>query len=65
MALLPIKDYNDLKRISFQYVTVGLIAACVADTRAEAEDLVEQIIVDFDELPVLANIVDAQNPARR
>ena len=30
MAILPLKDDNDLKRISFQYVTVGLIAACVA-----------------------------------
>ena len=30
MAILPLKDDNDLKRISFQYVTVGQIAACVA-----------------------------------
>jgi membrane associated rhomboid family serine protease len=30
MAILPLKDDNDLKRISFQYVTVGLIATCVA-----------------------------------
>ena len=27
--LLPLKDYNPLKRISFQYVTVALIATCV------------------------------------
>src|SRR5262249_8967594 len=33
------------------------IAMCVAPTRAEAEDLCEQIEVEFDELPVL---VDAQ-----
>ncbi len=33
------------------------IAMCVAPTRAEAEDLSEQIDVEFDELPVL---VDAQ-----
>src|SRR5262249_56695823 len=33
------------------------IAMCVAPTRAEAEDLSEQIEVEFDELPVL---VDAQ-----
>jgi carbon-monoxide dehydrogenase large subunit len=33
------------------------IAMCVAPTRAEAEDLTEQIEVEFDELPVL---VDAQ-----
>ena len=30
MALLPIKDDNDLTSISFQYVTVGMIVACVA-----------------------------------
>ena len=30
MAILPLKDDNDLKRISFQYVTVSLIAACGA-----------------------------------
>jgi membrane associated rhomboid family serine protease len=30
MAILPLKDYNDLKRIRFQYVTVALIAVCVA-----------------------------------
>ena len=28
MAILPLKDDNVLKRISFQYVTVGLIVAC-------------------------------------
>ncbi len=30
MALLPIKDDNDLTSISFQYLTVGMIVACVA-----------------------------------
>ena len=30
MAILPLKDDNNLKRIQFQYVTVGLIVACVA-----------------------------------
>jgi len=28
--LLPLKDYNPLKKISFQFVTVAVIAACVA-----------------------------------
>jgi membrane associated rhomboid family serine protease len=27
--LLPLKDHNPIRRIPFQYVTVGLIAACV------------------------------------
>src|SRR5215813_11766424 len=31
------------------------IAMCVAPTRAEAEDLTEQIEVEFDELPVLVD----------
>src|SRR6266704_3177448 len=30
-----------------------LIAACIAPTRAEAEDMAEQIVVEFDELPVV------------
>ena len=30
MALLPIKDDNPLNRIQFQYVTVALIAVCIA-----------------------------------
>lgn len=30
MALLPLKDYNPLKRIPYQFVTVALMAACVA-----------------------------------
>ena len=54
-------DFPALAAAKVRYVG-EMIAACVADTRAEAEDLVEQIIVDFDELPVLANIVDAQKP---
>src|ERR1700732_1088709 len=30
-----------------------LIAACIAPTRAEAEDMAERIVVEFDELPVV------------
>ena len=37
------------------------IACCVGRTRAEAEDLAEQVEVDFEELPVL---VDAHNARR-
>jgi carbon-monoxide dehydrogenase large subunit len=36
------------------------IACCVGRTRAEAEDLAEQVEVDFEELPVL---VDAPRPS--
>ena len=54
-------DFPALAAAKVRYVG-EMIAACVADTRAEAEDLAEQVIVDFDELPVLVNIVDAQKP---
>ena len=36
------------------------IAMCVAPTRAEAEDLTEEIEVEFDELPVLVNALAAR-----
>ncbi len=38
-----------------------LIAACVAPTRAEAEDMAERIIVEFDELPVVSNMLRARD----
>ena len=36
------------------------VAMCVASTRAEAEDLTEEIEVEFDELPVLVNALAAR-----
>jgi aerobic carbon-monoxide dehydrogenase large subunit len=39
-----------------------LIAACVAPTRAEAEDMAEQIVVEFDELPVVSDMLRARDP---
>lgn len=39
-----------------------LVAMCVADTRAEAEDLAETVIVDFDEVPVVSNVAQGQLP---
>ena len=39
-----------------------LIAMCVADTRAEAEDIAAQITVDYDELPAVVDMLDAQLP---
>ncbi|HEX3499943.1 MAG TPA: molybdopterin cofactor-binding domain-containing protein, partial [Stellaceae bacterium] len=38
-----------------------LIAACVAPTRAEAEDMAEQIVVEFDELPVVSDMLRARD----
>ncbi|MFK7965650.1 MAG: xanthine dehydrogenase family protein molybdopterin-binding subunit [Burkholderiaceae bacterium] len=37
------------------------IAMCVAQTRARAEDLVDQTFVDFDELPAVVNMVEARS----
>lgn len=36
------------------------IAACLGDTRAEAEDIVQQIYADLDELPIVIDMHDAQ-----
>ncbi len=40
-----------------------LIAMCMADTRAQAEDLAAQVFVDFDELPVVVDMLTARDPA--
>ena len=37
-----------------------MIAMCVADTRAEAEDLAAQVWVDFDELPAVVDMLAAR-----
>ncbi len=39
-----------------------LIAMCVADTRAEAEDIAAQISLEYDELPAVVDMLDAQKP---
>lgn len=37
-----------------------LIAMCVADTRAQAEDLIERVHVDFQELPAVHDMLQAR-----
>jgi carbon-monoxide dehydrogenase large subunit len=37
-----------------------MIAMCVADTRAQAEDIAAQVFVDFDELPVVVDMLEAR-----
>ena len=37
-----------------------MIAMCVADTRAEAEDLAAQVLVEFDELPAVVDMLQAR-----
>jgi len=39
-----------------------LVAMCVADTRAEAEDIASQVTVDYDLLPAVVDMLDAQLP---
>ncbi len=37
-----------------------VMAMCVADTRAQAEDLAAQVLVDFDELPAVVDMLAAR-----
>lgn len=39
-----------------------LIAMCVADSRAEAEDIAAQISLEYDELPAVVDMLEAQMP---
>ncbi len=39
-----------------------LIAMCLADTRAEAEDTAEQVEVEFEELPAVVDMLAAREP---
>ena len=39
-----------------------LIAMCVADTRAEAEDIAAQVVAEYDELPAVVDMLEAQQP---
>ncbi|MCL6286070.1 xanthine dehydrogenase family protein molybdopterin-binding subunit [Ruegeria sp. 2012CJ41-6] len=68
--VLPIRPESTLPgyKASQQYPLVKdkvrfvgeCIAICVAPTRAEAEDIAEQVIVDIDPLPPLVNASDAK-----
>ncbi len=39
-----------------------LVAMCVADTRAEAEDVAAQVSLDYEELPAVVDMLEAQKP---
>ena len=39
-----------------------LVAMCVGDTRAQAEDYVAEIEVDIEELPAVVDMLEAQRP---
>ena len=38
------------------------VAVCVAPTRAEAEDLAEQVVLDLEELPAVSDMLDGREP---
>jgi len=39
-----------------------IVAMCVADTRAEAEDIAAQVVLDYDELPAVVDMLKAMQP---
>ena len=39
-----------------------LVGFCVADTRAQAEDIAAQVIVEYEELPAVVDMLDARKP---
>lgn len=69
-GVLPIKAVSPLPgfQISVQTALVTdkirqvgeLIAMCVADTRAQAEDIAAQVLVEYEELPAVVDMLEAQ-----
>jgi carbon-monoxide dehydrogenase large subunit len=61
---LPGFKASDQPILAFEKVRqVGeLIAMCVADTRAEAEDIAAAVEVDFEELPAVHDMLQAKQP---
>jgi carbon-monoxide dehydrogenase large subunit len=39
-----------------------LVAFCVADTRAQAEDIAAQVTIEYEELPAVVDMLEAQKP---
>lgn len=54
-------DFHPLARGKVRYVG-ECIAICIAPTRAEAEDIAEQVIVDITPLPAVVEALDARKP---
>ena len=71
-GVLPIKAISPLPgfQVSEQPALVTdkirqvgeLIAMCVADTRAEAEDIAAQVSLQYEELPPVVDMLEAQKP---
>jgi aerobic carbon-monoxide dehydrogenase large subunit len=51
-------DYHALAREKVRFVG-DIIAMCVAPTRAEAEDIAQECVIEFDELPPVADMASA------
>lgn len=54
-------DFHSLARDKVRYVG-ECIAICIAPTRAEAEDIAEQVILDIDPLPAVIDALKAREP---
>ena len=54
-------DFHPLARDKVRYVG-ECIAICIAPTRAEAEDIAEQVILDIDPLPAVIDALKAREP---
>ncbi len=71
IGVSPIKADSGLKgfKSSLQPILAGkkvryvgeLLAACVAETRGEAEDLVSEVRVEIDPLPVVSNMLESRS----
>ena len=65
-AISPLPGFKiseQLPLVSDKVRQVGeLIAMCVADTRAEAEDIADAVRVDIDALPAVVDMVKAREP---
>jgi carbon-monoxide dehydrogenase large subunit len=55
-SVQPILAYEKVRHVGEP------LAACIADTRAEAEDIAEQVSLDLDELPAVAEMTRARDP---
>lgn len=56
-----ISDFHPLAKEKVRYVG-ECIAICIAPTRAEAEDIAEQVIVDIEPLPPVTDALKARKP---
>jgi carbon-monoxide dehydrogenase large subunit len=61
MAGYKISDYPILAGDKVRFVGEA-VAACLGATRAEAEDLAEQVVLDIEDLPPIVDMLEARGP---